>query len=178
MKLVWIYKSIIFIATTVVYNGRKGNSLSSPLRWSGWVTAKIHWNAVDESCSVSLLWGDSCSPLMTNNIEDWSICPVLAQGNTPPVQLSTTASINQPQNEASCFFQKTIISDSITYQCIRFDREYLKMENIVFKEPNFNFADFLYFLSISFIATLICIISNVCFGFSLLSLFHCLKVES
>ena len=77
-----------------------------------------------------------------------------------------------------CFFQKTIISDSITYQCIRFDREYLKMENIVFKEPNFNFADFLYFLSISFIATLICIISNVCFGFSLLSLFHCLKVES
>ena len=70
-----------------------------------------------------------------------------------------------------CFFQKTIISDGITYQCICFDREYLKQENTVFKEPNFNFADFLYFLfsPISFIATLICIISSACFGLSALA---------
>ena len=75
--------------------------------------------------------------------------------------------------------QKTIISDGITYQCIRFDKEYLNLENTVFKEPNFNFADFLYFLSpTSFIATLICIVSCACFGFSLLLLFHCLKMES
>lgn len=76
-----------------------GNIWTSPLKRSGWVTVcrnTIKWG--DDSCAVSLFWWGSCSPLMTNS-EEWSACPFLAQGNTPPVHFRTTASAKKKKKK-------------------------------------------------------------------------------